>query len=107
MKTIKDKISLIGLVILGMLPIGCSKNYHYSYEGYPVEISKRSDGKYLLIYDKGKNMGEIKAIDRENDGRYDEIYLNNITKGSDIESLANLKTIQTIDQQVRGIEEKE
>lgn len=72
---------------------------HTLANGYDVEMTRSgiAIGKYDFANKEfRKSEGILYAIDKDNDGRFDEISLENAAIGSGLEKLANLETLRSI-----------
>lgn len=106
------KISLCSLIVLGSVGLlgGCKGDiYKATYEGHVVKFSdhaprgKNHNGSInpvfydsLHIYSKEKNGGEVIFSDNNQDGRFDNIELEDVRKGDPVEKYANLEIGQKI-----------
>ncbi|VVB82063.1 Uncharacterised protein [uncultured archaeon] len=96
------KRGLGSLLILGTLGFsGCTSDvYNSTYLGHAVEFhqqkKEKDNANYLYIYSKEKNGGNILFEDDNQDGRFDQITLNYIKKGDEVEQYASLEMGQRI-----------
>ncbi|HLD98334.1 MAG TPA: hypothetical protein VI815_03330 [Candidatus Nanoarchaeia archaeon] len=99
---LKSKLSLglAGIALASGLAGCVAKNpnffeYKGNYEGYPSKIGVTNELRYILIgvndtfYDNIQSDGVVVAHDFQNDGRFDEIRRNNLSKGHPLEDLTN------------------
>lgn len=94
-------LALVG--ILGFSGCKIPEDSYGTYEGYPFMIHNYLGGKTLNIYLDQKsaqcncdNISYIMFNDKNNDDRFDEISLRNISKGNPIEKFANFETAHKI-----------
>jgi len=100
---------LKALGLAGMIAVvGCGDSIKGNYEGYNAELDsgigfqRGNVDETLIIYSRMKNGGYIKFDDLNDDGRYDEINLVNISKGDPVEKYASLEAGQKIANELRG-----
>lgn len=115
MKTLSKLGGLLAVpLVIGLA--GCSGKientfYRTEYKNYPAEIGMygSSDTRYITIGVNNSvygpdsdSSGEVNAWDFENDGRFDKIYRNNLSKGHPLEN--EFDSFESLDKAYEEIE---
>ena len=94
----KGLFKALGFVIL----LGCTNPItHFvkegEFRGHPVKIGVKNEGRRITIYPSDFNSeSKLTALDKDNDGRFDEVYLRNLEKGHILEQYAPLDSLNII-----------
>ena len=74
-----------------------------NFKEYEVYIWENSGERHISMQDKNQDVDfgpYLYAIDKDNDGRFDEIKLKRIPKGDSLEKYANLNSLEEIYKQI-------
>ena len=71
------------------------------FNGHPVKIGVRNEGRRITIYPFTANAGNrLTALDKDNDGRFDDIHLKGLDKGSVLEQYVTFPMLDSIYKEV-------
>lgn len=94
----KGLLRALGFFIL----LGCATSItHFTkegeFKGYPVRVGVKNEGRRITIYSNSfDSKSKLTALDTDNDGRFDEVYLRNLEKGHPLEQYEPLDSLNKI-----------
>ncbi len=95
--------TLLSLGLGGLLAFaGCNIPDTYilkegEFNGHPVKIGIRNEGRRITIYPfTSGSESKLTALDKDNDGRFDDMHLRELDKGSVLEQYATLPMLDSI-----------
>ena len=105
-------VGLAGIALAsGLAGCGSRTTYYGSYDGYNIEIEQfrrsllfvNSDNLYIKDVKGNVRVSACDGVEHSPiDGRYDQIVLVNVSKGSPFEKYANLEEISKIHELIQG-----
>jgi len=90
-------------ILTGVLTVGgygCANNDNHfveegKFRGYPTKAGIGTSGRRVTIYPDSLNSEhKLSAVDTDNNGRFDEIYLRNLKKGHTLEQYVHPDSLE-------------
>jgi hypothetical protein len=79
-----------------------------TFRGYPAKIRVNGMGRIVTISRSASEPNiYVTALDRGNDGRFDELRLNHVPKGDPLEGFANFQTLEDAYKEVSATGQKD